>query len=292
MRKYRKTLGGLTVCAVVFWWGTVGGQEPASSPEIPETAVSEIGLESAVAEDATSSEPAEEEEISLWELIRKGGILMYPIGFMSLLVVAVGLERWFALQTFWVVPNKLFRQLDAKIAQGADPRQLYLLCRQYPSSASNILQVLLWKAGRPMLEVQSAMQTAKDDEAGRLFGKVRWLVLAASVTPLIGLLGTVIGMIQAFMETAALSGVAGVNRAEQLSQGIYTALVTTCAGLVVAIPAAILAHWYEGRILRLFMRLDRKLANFLSYLETQEGKVHISPAEYETFYVRSRKGKH
>ncbi|MDO5112864.1 MAG: MotA/TolQ/ExbB proton channel family protein [Planctomycetia bacterium] len=282
----------MTVCAVLFWLGTVGGQEPVSSPEIPETAVSEIGLENAAAEDAASSEPAEKEKISLWELIQKGGILMYPIGFMSLLVVAVGLERWFALQTFWVVPNKLFRQLDAKIAQGADPRQLYLLCRRYPSSASNILQVLLWKAGRPMLEVQSAMQTAKDDEAGRLFGKVRWLVLAASVTPLIGLLGTVIGMIQAFMETAAMSGVAGVNRAEQLSQGIYTALVTTCAGLVVAIPAAILAHWYEGRILRLFMRLDRKLANFLSYLERREGKVHISPAEYETFYAQSRKGKH
>ncbi|MDO4584501.1 MAG: MotA/TolQ/ExbB proton channel family protein [Planctomycetia bacterium] len=292
MRKYRKVLGGLTVCTVLFWWGTVGGQEPVSSPEIPETAVSEIGLENAAAEDAASSEPAEKEKISLWELIQKGGILMYPIGFMSLLVVAVGLERWLALQTFWVVPDKLFRQLDAKIAQGADPRQLYLLCRQYPSSASNILQVLLWKAGRPMLEVQSALQTAKDDEAGRLFGKVRWLVLAASVTPLIGLLGTVIGMIQAFMETAAMSGVAGVNRAEQLSQGIYTALVTTCAGLVVAIPAAILAHWYEGRILRLFMRLDRKLANFLSYLETREGKVHISPAEYETFYAQSRKGKH
>ncbi|MDO4573855.1 MAG: MotA/TolQ/ExbB proton channel family protein [Planctomycetia bacterium] len=283
------------VCTVLV--GEVFSQEDAAAPvvAVEEAAggVPEVTEEPPLVGDAGQTEKAvaTEEEVTLWSLIKKGGILMWPIGFMSLLVVCIGMERFIALRSFFVIPSGLFKDIDKMAETKTDPRWLYVACRKKPSSAANVIQAVLMKAGRPMVEVQTAMANAKDDEAARLFGRVRLLVLAASVTPLMGLLGTVIGMIKAFMETAAMAGTVGVNRAEQLSQGIYVALVTTCAGLVVAIPAAILAHWYEGRIQRLFCVMDRRLLNFLSYMESLEGKVHVTPQQYEGFYTQAKKEK-
>ncbi len=227
---------------------------------------------------------------TLLELIRMGGWMMYPIGFMSLLVVGVGLERFVALHLAFVAPRRFFRQLDAMSVEKTDPRKIYNLCRQYPSAASRIVAAALTKVGRPMLEVQGTLQEANDNEAQRMFGNVRILILAATITPLMGLLGTVIGMIEAFMVTANMDAtVAGVNRASQLSGGIYQALITTCAGLMVAIPAAILAHWYEGRIQRIFLNVDQKLTRFVVYLADVEGKVHVTPEQYEAYYEASRR---
>lgn len=242
----------------------------------------------------TDSEPksgseasAEKEPLSIYDLFVSGGVLMIPIAFMSFLVITVGLERLFALRRGAVLPRKLIHNVDVQVSAKADPRAIYALCRKSRSAASNVIEAALFKAGRPMSEVQDALQNAKENEANRLYGRVRLLVLAAAVTPLIGLLGTVLGMIEAFMATASS---VGVHKAEMLSQGIYLALITTCAGLIVAIPAAILAHWYEGKIQKLFYRMDLQLVNFISYLEGLEGKVHLTPAHFRA-YVKQKTGK-
>ena len=214
-----------------------------------------------------------------WDLLKRGGFLMWPIGVISVMVVGVGLERMFSLCRCFCLPSRLFVEVDNLVASDANPRNIFKVVEQTPCAASNVIKALLYKTGRPMLEVQAEYESAKNGEANRLFRPVRFLVLAASVTPLIGLLGTVIGMIQAFIEVSNLSSdtLVGANRADLLAQGIYVALVTTCAGLIVAIPAAILAHWYEGRILRLFQNLDNRLVNFMSWMESKEGKVRVTP---------------
>ncbi|MDO4549884.1 MAG: MotA/TolQ/ExbB proton channel family protein [Planctomycetia bacterium] len=246
--------------------------------------------------DKNLSENAKKEKehlLTILDLIQKGGFLMWPIGVMSLLVVAFGLERFVALRAYFVAPRRLFNKVDALSREKADPREIYNVCCQHPSSSANIIKSALMKVGRPVMEIQSVIQEAKDNEAEKLFGNVRILVLAATITPLIGLLGTVIGMIEAFMVTAQLNAATtiGVNRAEQLSQGIYIALVTTCAGLSVAIPAAILAHWYEGRIVKLFHIIDRKLLRFSVYLTEVEGRVHVTPEQYTAYYEAAKSVK-
>ena len=251
----------------------------------------EAGASSADASRKDDTAKSSQDDMTLWDFIKKGGVLMYPIGFMSLLVVAIGLERLIALSRRVVLPPRLFSQLEPLLKdKKTDPRQVYKLCEKYPSMASTVIRALLLKAGRPMSEVQTQFQVAKDDEAERLYAKVRWLTLAAAVTPLMGLLGTVLGMSQAFKETAAMSSVVGVNRAEQLSEGIYLALITTCAGLIVAIPAAILAHWYEAKILALFRILDRKLISFFAYMERLEDKVVVTPEQYENYQENRKSG--
>jgi biopolymer transport protein ExbB len=215
------------------------------------------------------------DQINLLELLKKGGVIMWPIGFMSLLVVAFGLERWLALRRRKVLPPPLIAGLAKANERGTlDPRQAYKLCQQYPSAAANVIRATLLKVGRPHSELEHAVAEANEREADRLYSNVRWLNLAASVSPLLGLLGTVWGMIQAFFVTASLP--TGVNKTTYLAQGIYIALVTTLAGLTVAIPATVLAHLFEGRIQRLFRELDEVLLGLLPQLERYEGRMRLA----------------
>ncbi len=231
--------------------------------------------EPTVVSPVTSPGPVSVGQINLLDLLVKGGYLMIPIGLMSLIVVTFGLERWLGLRRRRVMPPRLMRGINGLLAEsdGFDPRKAYGLCQSYPSSAGRVIKAMLLKVGRPHAEVERAVSEATQREADRLYTNVRWLSLAAGVAPLLGLLGTVWGMIQAFFATANLP--TGANKAEYLAQGIYVALVTTFAGLAVAIPAAILAHLFEGRVQKLFRHLDETLAGLLSQLERFEGKLRV-----------------
>ena len=235
--------------------------------------------EEAAADEAAAAMQAP--EINLLELLVRGGYLMLPIGAMSLLVVAFGAERMLGLRRRKVLPPRLISGLGQLATQkgGLNPRQAYKLCQQYPSTAANVIRTVLLKVGRPHTEVEHALSEANDREAARLYSNVRWLSLAAGISPLLGLLGTVWGMIQAFFATANLP--TGANKAEYLAQGIYVALVTTFAGLAVAIPAAVLAHYFEGRIQKLFRELDEVLLGLLPQLERFEGRLRVSQDQFD-----------
>lgn len=217
-----------------------------------------------------------QEQINLLTLLLRGGYLMIPIGLMSFLVVTFGVERALALRRHRVLPPELIRGLGTLASQkgGLDPRKAYKLCQQHTSAAASIIKAMLLKVGRPHSELEQAVADAGSREASRLYANVRWLALSAGVTPLMGLLGTVWGMIQAFFVTAHLP--TGANKAEHLADGIYVALVTTFAGLAVAIPAAVLAHLFEGRIQRLLLELDETLLGLMPQLERFEGKLRVS----------------
>jgi len=227
-------------------------------------------------QDAKTVVAVDPPKIKLLDLMVRGGLLMLPIAAMSLLVVMFGLERMLGLRRRKVLPPRLMKGLGSMTGRqgGFDPRRAYKLCQQYPSSAANVVRAMLLKVGRPPTEVEQAVTQAGQREAARLYSNVRWLSLAAGITPLLGLLGTVWGMIEAFFATANLP--VGANKAEHLAQGIYKALVTTFAGLAVAIPAAVLAHLFEGRIQKLFRELDESLLGLLPQLERFEGRVRIS----------------
>jgi biopolymer transport protein ExbB len=215
---------------------------------------------------------------TLWQLFLAGGLLMWPIVAMSLVVVMFGIERLVALRHARFVPKRLATGITGLCAKGAfDPRKAYRLCAEFPSVAADVLKTLLEKIGRPIPEIERAVEVEKDREASRLYANIRPIGLAVTVTPLLGLLGTVQGMIIAFSTTATLD--AGANRAAELAQGIYVALITTFAGLCVAIPAAIIAHYLEGRILRGFRDVDALVARVLPHLERYEHKGRVTPEQ-------------
>jgi len=220
---------------------------------------------------AADEEPSP--QLNLLELMFRGGWLMVPIALMSLVVAVFGIERALALRRHRVLPPELVEQLGqmSQTGGGLEPRKVYRLCQRLPSAASNVIRAAMLKVGRPHAEVEAAVKDASQREAEKLYANVRPLLLAAAITPLLGLLGTVWGMIKAFFLTA--TGYAQANKAEQLADGIYTALVTTFAGLAVAIPAAVLAHWFEGRIQSLFREVDELLLNMMPQLERFEGRL-------------------
>ncbi len=219
-------------------------------------------------------------KIEILELIKSGGFLMWPIGALSVLGLMFALERFIALRRGAIMPRRLFKQMTPYLEPSKfSPMAIWAICEKYRSPAARVIQAALLKIGRPLPEIISAVESAKQDEATNMYRNVRWLTLVSSLAPLLGLLGTVWGMIQAFYITANLE--IGANRAEQLSSGIYVALVTTAAGLAVAIPAALIAHLFEGRILKAFHKLDSKLLPLYDVLEKQEGKPRISLAQYQ-----------
>ncbi|MHB1037094.1 MAG: MotA/TolQ/ExbB proton channel family protein [Pirellulales bacterium] len=215
-------------------------------------------------------------QINWLDMMFAGGPLMYPIAAVSLVALMFGIERLLGLRRRKVIPPALIHGLGQLAGRqgGLDPRLAYRLCQQHPSTAASVIRAMLLKIGRPHSEVENAVTEASQREAAKLYNNVRPLNLAVTVAPMLGLLGTVQGMIQSFFVTAHLPP--GENKAMNLAEGIYIALVTTFAGLCVAIPAAILAHYFEGRIQRLFHEIDETLFGLLPQLERYEGKLRVS----------------
>jgi biopolymer transport protein ExbB len=216
-------------------------------------------------------EQVEVEGINFFWLMVSGGWFMIPIALMSLIALAAAIERGIGLRRRRVIPEEFVAQLGQLTAGtgGFDPRQAYRLCQQFPSCAAAVVRSMLMKIGRPHSEVEHAVAEASDREAERVYANVRWLELSASVAPLMGLIGTVWGMIVAFHDTTMLPS--GINKAIFLAKGIYIALVTTLAGLMIAIPAALLAHFFESRVLALFHEIDELLFNLMPSVEQYEG---------------------
>ncbi|MEM7454467.1 MAG: MotA/TolQ/ExbB proton channel family protein [Planctomycetota bacterium] len=234
--------------------------------------------ESGTNDQQESAQPARRDSISFFSLLTRGGWFMIPLAMLSILVVAIGVERFISLRKDRLFPQDLVNNLAMLSQQegGIDPRQAYEACQRYPSSASYIVRSMLTRVGRPQMEIENAVNEATEREASRLSTPGSWLTLSAAVAPLIGLLGTVWGITQAFYDTTQL--VAGQNRAEALAQGIYTALVTTLCGLLIAIPAAILAHYFENRIIKLMNQIEEMVYNLLPQFERYEGRLRFTTA--------------
>jgi biopolymer transport protein ExbB len=224
---------------------------------------------------ANAAPAAKSKSINVFSLAIAGGIFMIPIAGMSILAVTMAIERSLALRTQRVLPEALVDGLGA-LAEPAgrfDPKKAYRLCQQYPSAAANVVRVMLLRVGRPLPEIESAVQQASQREADKLYANVRWLNLAASLSTMLGLIGTIQGMIMAFHRLTVMD--AAADRTNVLADGIYTALVTTFAGLAVAIPALLASHFFEGRILKIFHQIDELIFNLLPQLEQYEGRVRF-----------------
>jgi len=259
---------------LVFAWlilasGTQIGfaQEPASPP----------AAEPAAPAAEESRDPAMPKSPTAWDLTRQGGIFMIPIGLCSVVVLAFGLERMIGLRRNKIVPKKLLiaiRDLDTE-AKGIDPRLAYDVCLAHPAPLANVVRAAILKIGRPHSELEKTVEDAVSREADEMAHNIRPINVAISIAPLLGLLGTVQGMILAFMVTSTTTAT-GTAKGQELAQGIYVALVTTFAGLCVAIPAILIANMLESRIDRLLRIMEDVFLELLPQFERFEGKIRVA----------------
>lgn len=273
---------GAALCAALAGWlasrpAWAQDAQPAES-NVPAVPTEPVGDEPAAAEGgdftvAPAAAPAG--EINFLQLLINGGAFMIPLLILSLIAATFTIERLIGLRRARVHPRGLVSALGqlGSTPGGFDPRKAYKICQQYPSAAATVVRAMLLKVGRPHSEVEHTVQETSQREAERLYRNVRWLNLAAAVSPLIGLLGTVWGMIIAFHDLTVLTP--DQNKAEFLAKGIYIALVTTLGGLMVAIPSAIASHFFEGRIQTLFHQIDEMVFSILPQVERFEGRVRF-----------------
>jgi biopolymer transport protein ExbB len=169
---------------------------------------------------------------------------MVPIVLLSVLWLTFLLERAIRLARSRVVPRGLVREIEALPAGPIDRGTLAATLERWTSCGARVLATAREHIDQPREELEAAVNATGQREAHELRRYTGLFAVIASVAPLLGLLGTVTGMIQAFREVA----IEGLGSGQALAPGIYQALVTTAAGLIVAIPALLTYHWFLSRI--------------------------------------------
>lgn len=210
---------------------------------------------------------------SLYEILMQGGYLMIPIVLCSVLVLAYFVERLVGLRRRRVVPPKLVRALHEAAAAG-NVAEVRRLCEQSKSALAHVaLAGVEIKDHATRSEIEKAMEDAGLREVTRLKRNVRPLATIAGIAPLLGLLGTVLGMIEAFNVVAG----GGIGQQELLASGIAKALVTTGAGLAVAIPALFLYHYFSGRVQNLILLMDEACNRIVNSMAALPGGNAATP---------------
>jgi len=215
---------------------------------------------------------------SIWDFLMKGGPVIVPIAVCSLAALTVVVERLLVLQRKRVIPPDFLPGVRAAFAEGGGAATDY--CAAHPSPLANIFHAGLKRRGASPERREKAIEEAGAREIFVLRRRLRLLAVVAALAPVLGLLGTVFGMINAF-QTVALAGDA-LGKTELLAKGIYEALITTAAGLVLAIPALICHHALSARVDRLVHDMDRVTVDFFDELEAQTvgaatGAARIAP---------------
>ena len=196
------------------------------------------------------------------ELIKAGGWVMVPLVALAILAVAIILERFWTLRRREVLPPGLGEEVrEWARGRALDPRHIDVLRRNSP--LGEILAAGLDVRHRPRDIVKERIEDVGRHVAHRLERFLNSLGTIAAVGPLLGLLGTVLGMIQMFLDILTV----GVGDASQLAGGIGQALISTAAGLCVAIPALIFHRYLRGRVTGYIIDMEKQAIQLLDALD-------------------------
>ncbi|HYC78287.1 MAG TPA: MotA/TolQ/ExbB proton channel family protein [Planctomycetota bacterium] len=193
---------------------------------------------------------------SVWSFLAAGGPVMIPIALCSVAALGFALERHLRL-TWRRTSPRGFDDALAAVERG-DAAEAEALCAKVEAPSTRILAAGLRKRSLGYGAVERAMEEQGAREAERMRRGVRPLQLVTHLAPLLGLFGTVVGIYQAFHVVARTDA---LGDARLLASGIEAALITTIAGLVVAIPAIVVHHHFAGRIRGLLGRLEERLSD-------------------------------
>jgi biopolymer transport protein ExbB len=211
---------------------------------------------------------------NVWDTFQRGGLLMYPILLCSILGMAFAIERFIALRRNAVAPEGLAERVLAAVGEHGVAAGL-ALCTERPSALGRVLAAGLEMAHGSRDEMTTAMEETGERELWHLERLAKPLNVITGVAPLLGLLGTVQGMIIAF-DVVAAKGALGDPR--ELAEGIATALLTTFAGLCVAIPCLVLYQYFRGRSDRLIVEIEGTGSHLVAQLQKATSHAHPSPA--------------
>ncbi len=202
----------------------------------------------------------------MYQFVMKGGYLMYPIMICSVLTLAILFERLFALRRSRIIPEKFIVEVSDLVRQQRMEDAL-TQCRLNNSSIARILMAGISRHNKSRQQVKEAIEDIGRLEAANLERFLTILGTIAGIAPLLGLLGTVTGMIKAF----SVISHAGIGNPQMLAGGISEALITTATGLTVAIPAFVFYKFLRSRVDKRILRMERVSIEILDLID-QEGE--------------------
>ncbi|MFR9651922.1 MAG: MotA/TolQ/ExbB proton channel family protein [Rikenellaceae bacterium] len=216
-------------------------------------------LQGAVLESAAMDQV---QTMSLWDLFTGGGWLMWPLLALGGFTIYIFVERFLAIRQASTYDRELIDRVADYIQQGKSAAAIEM-CQANDTPIARMIEKGITRIGRPMSDVQSAIENVANLEVSKLEENLPLLATIAGGAPMIGFLGTVLGMVTTFMDMAAAGGTVDMSL---LAGGMYVAMVTTVAGLLVGIPAFFGYNYLVARIEKLVFRMEANSIAFLDIL--------------------------
>ncbi|MBO7313090.1 MAG: MotA/TolQ/ExbB proton channel family protein, partial [Alistipes sp.] len=180
------------------------------------------------------TEAADTLSISFWDLFMSGGWLMWVLVLLAAVMIFIFIERFIAIRRATKLDNNFMNRIRDFISEG-NINAAIDLCRRTDSPVARMIEKGIERIGRPMGDIQTAIENVANVEVAKLETGLPWLASISGGAPMLGFLGTVVGMVQVFISMSASTS--GAIELGQLSSGMYVAMVTTVGGLIVGIPA-------------------------------------------------------
>ena len=201
-------------------------------------------------------------ELSVWDLCLEGGFIMLPLAILSVVCIYILIERALVIRQASREDSTFMKRIKDYIHEGEIESALNL-CKKNGSPYARLISKGISRIGRPMNDVLVAIENTGNLEIANLGKGLTWLATTAAGAPMLGFLGTVTGMVEAFYNLASAGSSANID---VLAGGIYEALVTTVAGLIVGIIALFAYNFLVARINRVMNMLEVKTMEFMDLL--------------------------
>jgi biopolymer transport protein ExbB len=200
--------------------------------------------------------------LSLIDLILKGGWIMLPLFLLSFVSVYIIIERYITIRRAAGNPDSFMAGIRALMVKGDLPGAK-MLCAQNPSPLARMVEKGLRRIGLPLKEIETSVENVGKIEIARLEKNISILGIIAGIAPMLGFVGTIIGVIKIFyaINTTGEFGIA------QIAGGLYTKMVTSAAGLIVGIIAHVGYHWLSILVERMVFRMENSAIEFMDILQ-------------------------
>lgn len=219
-------------------------------------------VENIVPEEVSAEGVQQVAELSVWELCLKGGFIMIPLALLLVISIYIFIERWIVIRRAAREDSTFMQRIKDYIHDG-EIESAKNLCKKNGSPYARLILKGITRIGRPMNDVLVAIENTGNLEIADLGKGLPWLATTAAGAPMLGFLGTVIGMVEAFFALASAGSAANVS---VLAGGIYEALVTTVAGLIVGVLALFAYNALVARINGVMKLLEGKTMEFMDLL--------------------------
>lgn len=202
------------------------------------------------------------QELSVWDLTMRGGWIMIPLALLSVVCVYIFIERCLVIRRAQKEDSSFMERIREYIHEG-EIESARRLCQKTDTPYARLIGKGISRIGRPMNDVLVTIENTGNIEIAALEKGLPWLATTAAGGPMIGFLGTVIGMVNAFYNLASAGNSANIA---VLADGIYAALVTTVAGLIVGIIALFAYNYLVARINKVMNALEARTMEFMDLL--------------------------